>query len=258
MKICPFCENQVNEFKTDSHIIPKWMHQLSFGKQSTTYNVDLEEKRMVVAQDGLKADFICEDCEKLFAKDDQYASFVFKQVQVTPKVVNITNASKIKVDSYDGKIEALDLKGLDFKKLQKFIFSVVLREHMFQLLKGKSLLGDKHFSGMKMAYKDDQNLDDLNYPILINSIDKRDPLWATVQHPYRGKSKWGQNLLTFTGGGYEFNVVVQSHNIPEAETGFRLTALGRAIIPFIWPSNKKSAQNAIAEAKKLRRGNKKD
>jgi hypothetical protein len=54
MKKCPFCENLVKQFKTESHIIPKWMHRLSFGKQSKTYNVDLEEKRMTIAQDGQK------------------------------------------------------------------------------------------------------------------------------------------------------------------------------------------------------------
>ena len=176
MKKCPFCENQVTKFKTDSHIIPKWMHRLSFGKQSTSYNVDLEESRMEIAQDGAKGDFICEECEKLFAKDDEYASFVFKQGQVKPSVVNIANAPIIKINCDRGYIDALELGGMDFKKLQKFVFSVVLREHMYRLLKGKNLLGDKHFLRMKQIYHDYQNLDDTIYPILINAIDKNDPL----------------------------------------------------------------------------------
>ena len=173
-------------------------------------------------------------------------------------MVNITEAAVIRINCDRGEMDAVDLKGLEFKKLQKFVFSVVLREHMFLLLRGKDLLGDKHFSSIKKLYNDDHNLDDSIYPILINAIDKNDTLWATVQQPYRGRNKSGQNLLTFTGGGYEFNVVVQSHFIPADVSGFRLKSSGCATIPIIGISDKKSAQTAVAEAKKLRRGKNED
>lgn len=51
--------------------------------------------------------------------------------------------------------------------------------------------------------------------------------------------------------------MAQSRNIPNEITGFRLTCLEQLVTPNIWTSNKKSAQYAVAEAKKLKRRKKK-
>lgn len=251
MQACPFCERQVPKLKAGSHIVPKWVHRLSFGKQSRTYNVDTDAQEMRIAQDGIKGAYWCEDCEKLFATDDQHASFIFQKKR-SYKGPNVNTATIKWANTDKGRIRVIDLQGVDFKKLQKFILSVVLREHMALAQKGKDLLGSKHFKRMKDVYFDDSNLDDLVYPILINRVSPSDKLAETLMQPYRGRNSTGANLQSFMGGGYQFHVMVQNHGAPKEETNFRLKADGKAIIPIIEIAQTKAAQEAVAMAKRLK------
>jgi hypothetical protein len=255
METCPFCEKLVAQLKAGCHIVPKWVHRLSFGKQSRTYDVDTDAQRMTIAQDGLKGAFWCEDCEKLFAQDDQYGSFIFQKRQ-SSKGPNVNTAPIQKADSDRGLINVINLKGVDFKKLQKFVLSVILREHMALAKKGKDLLGDKHFKKMKGVYFDDINLDDLIYPILINRVAPTEKLEKTVMQPYRGRNSTGANFQSFMGGGFQFHVVVQGHGVPKEVTGFRLKNNGSAIIPIVRIDDTKVAQEVIRTAKRLKRGKK--
>jgi hypothetical protein len=252
MKKCPFCEGMVSEFHPGSHIIPKWMHKLSFGNQSRTYNVDLHEQTMEITQDGVKGSFICHKCEIRFSKDDQYGSYIFKPWK-NPRGPNVNVAQVKVINSNAGLINAVDLKNLNFKRMQKFILSVILRGHMYLTQEGRELLGEKHFSKIRTVYSNESNLDDSIYPILINKIDTTDPLWNTVIEPYRGRGTSGMNLVSFTGGGYQFHVVVQGHNPAKEAIGFRLKSDGTAIIPIIKIAHTRPARETLKSAKQLKR-----
>ena len=200
---------------------------------------------MKIAQDGEKGAYWCADCEKLFATDDQFASFVF-QSRKSIKGPNVNTATIKYAESNQGKIRVIHLMQLEFKKFQKFVLSVLLREHMALAKKGKNLLGDKHYEKMRSVYFSDDEIDDSVYPIFVNKVNPINKLSDTVMHPFRGSGSIG-NLVSFMAGGFEFHTRVQSHGGIQ-DAGFRLKSDGSLIIPIILDSP--SIQNALSVAKK--------
>ncbi|ELI5429573.1 hypothetical protein RRJ83_002676 [Vibrio parahaemolyticus] len=103
---CNFCLNECEQL-INSHIVPKFIYKW-IKKTSTTGRLRDAQKIDRPVQDGLKVDFLCEDCEVDFSTVEKFFS----------ENIFIPIANK------DG-----DFTGIDFsdERVKKFIVSVIWR-----------------------------------------------------------------------------------------------------------------------------------
>lgn len=250
--LCPFCDKNVPEFHPASHVVPRWMYDLSFPDDKKTYSVDFSENKIKFAQDGFKGSFICRDCEEMCGKDEGYARLVFgPKTKGHDSVPNISDGKKGRTKTQFGFLDAIGLVGFDFRKIQKFVLGTILKGHIAKTGTTSDLLGEKHFSKMKEVYFGDAFHDDVIYPIFALIMDKRLPTHNIVDQPCRSKTKEGMNIVSFKGGGYEFNVSVQSHPVPKDALNFRLTKAGEILV-LHKVENIAAIRRVIQDAKQLK------
>ena len=252
---CPFCEKVVEEFHPNSHVVPEWLFKLTYGKQGKYLSIDLLEEKVKIAQSGTKKSFVCRDCERDFGEDDRYARLVLGAKKLQSTVPNVADAKEVWYREARAYRKCLVLEGVKFKRLQKFVLGVVMRGHMAKTDRGREFLGEKHFRKMKNVYKDDLQLDDKIYPIFILKVDSKDIFSEFIHLPCRGEGPGGANLASFMAGGYRFNVVVQSHQIPEPYLHLRLKSNGELSIPVVGVLNLPSAKTTLKQAIELGRKN---
>lgn len=251
---CPFCEKEVSEFHPNSDVAPDWLYKHSFknNKNRKSFEVDFKEEAIEFAQSALKGSFICWDCEKNFGKTEGYARLVFGEKTNHESVPNVTDAKRILVRTQNfGELEGFKLLGLDFKKIQKFVFGVVLKGHMAKTGLTSDLLGEKHFHKMRRIFQDEQQEDDITYPVFVFKFDEKRPLWNQVTQPCRSKTKEGLSIITFKGGGYEFNINVQSHALPKGGETYRFRKDGSLLI-LRAVENPVAMNRFLSDAKKLK------
>jgi len=200
--VCPFCETEVVEFHKRSHILPEWMHEGVYDEKGKAIKIELKNPRVAKTQSGEYRSFICEKCEVAFCPDDRYGSLILaRSSPETPEVVNLKITEKPVGDhSY------LEMTGFNFKRLQNFVFSIVLRGH----LAGFYNISDKHFKKMRELYKSDV-IDDNLYPIVIYKIQDGDPLEHFVAQPHKGKDPDGHHTITFIAAGFHVVTYISSH-----------------------------------------------
>jgi hypothetical protein len=163
-------------------------------------------------QKGIYDSFICEECEGETQKYDHYASLVL--TARSPQVDEYISVKREYVcKKYEGKkLEFAKWEGLDFRRFQNFVFSIILRSHFAAGLGGPLSLSQKHLDGILAIYKGSQP-DDASYPILLLEYPRSDELRNHVVLLYMIK-KAGHYIIEFAGGGYAFNVYVSSHAKP--------------------------------------------
>jgi len=251
---CPFCERDVERFKTNSHIVPKWMHKPTFEGNKGFVSINLKKQKAKIVQDGLKSSFVCDACEDLFEKDDTYASKVFVDRGKEKGIKNISSAERRILGTANAPVPCLVLTGIKFKKVQKFILGVFIRAYLSGIHGSKPVLGEKHFKNVRKMYLDESDINDIAYPILILKIDSKDMLRNVVHFPARGKDYTsGVNLVAFTGGEFEFLMIVQSHKVPSEVMMWRLTNDGTLIMPIVRPSMRPGALEHIKQTKVIAR-----
>ncbi len=250
---CPFCEKEVDEFHPSSHVIPEWLFKRTYGKQGKYLNINLLKEEVKIAQSGTKKSFVCRNCEGDFAEDDRYASLVLNAKNPRSTVPNVADAKETWNHEERGYRKCLVLEGVNFKKFLKFVLGVVMRGHMAKTDNGKEFLGEKHFRKMKNVYRDDLLLNDSIYPIFILKVDSKDIFSEFIHLPGRGEGPGGANLASFVAGGYRFNVVVQSHQIPEPYLRLRLKSNGELPIPVVGVLNLPGAKRTLKQAIELGR-----
>ena len=79
MITCPLCNEEVTEFKTNSHVLPEWMYKPFYEhemKDRIFYLSNADDGIVHRPRKGFRRDFVCEKCENLFSNDDNYASKV--------------------------------------------------------------------------------------------------------------------------------------------------------------------------------------
>lgn len=253
MAKCPFCEKFVEEFHPNSHIVPEWLFKLTYPEHANYLNIDLLKDQVKIAQAGTRKSFICWKCEEGFSKDDGYASAVLGEKNPRSTIPNIADAKEIWNREEKTFRKCFVLEGVNFKKIQKFVLGVVLRGYMAKTYEGKEFLGEKHFRKMKNVYKDDQQLDDKIYPIFILKVHSKDIYSELIHLPIRGIGQMRTNLASFLAGGYEFNVVVQSHQIPEPFLYLRLKSTGELPIPVMGKIHLPGAKETLKKAIELGR-----
>jgi hypothetical protein len=241
--ICPFCEKNVEKLKTNSHVIPKWMYKPTYEGNKGFYSISLQKEKMEKAQDGFKSTFICDACEHLFEKDDTFASWFFVGRKGQKKIKNIANAELRTFWTTDGPLTCLVLNGVDFKRVQKFVFGVFLRSYLAKIDTKNRILGEKHFKKVRKMYMTEEDMDDKVYPIFIYKVNPNDWLRNIVGLPTRSeKGKYGLNSLIFSGSNFQFQMIVQSHHIPNEALSLRLTNTGNLTIPILKPSTKQMVE----------------
>ena len=204
--ICPLCKESVSNFKSNSHIIPKWMYIESgiFDEKKRTIHIDTNETKRSVRQDGLKGSFFCNNCEEKTAALDSYASHLFK------KTVNSHSPFK-KEELKTNEFLVQKWSGFDFKKIQNFIYSICLRQHFDNISKNKEglITSDKHLSNLLNLYQSDSLIDYLSYPIIICSY-KRSKFSNLNFTPYVKKFN-GHRAILFMTCEFHFYIKISSH-----------------------------------------------
>ena len=216
MLVCPFCEKLVPCFKTNSHVIPEWMYREGnmYDKKGRAVYLDLKNPKKYFFQKGYRGDFLCENCEKKTAQLDEYASLIFKNRDcsgIIKKEKKIIDTS-VKRELFNIVPEVIHIwSGIDFKKTQKFIYSICLRQHFYNLSKGiKELIVDKHLSHLLKLYRSEQLIDDYSYPIYIIYLDKNESHKYIIP-PCVNKMS-GHHVIQFVACGFQFIIKVSSHS----------------------------------------------
>jgi len=212
--ICPLCGNDVEKFHRRSHLVPEWMYRECYDEKHKVIEVVRCDQKATRRQKGIYHIIMCADCEGESQKYDHYASMVL--TDRTSKGAELATVKKEYFrEPYDGKELTFAMwQGLDFKKLQNFVLSVVLRAHFANTAKDYTLLIPKHLNNILALYRG-SHLDDSSYPIIIFERPEQDDLRDFVVQPYLIK-KDGHNVIEFAGGGYHFYLYVSSHRKPRS------------------------------------------
>jgi hypothetical protein len=215
----------VNEFHKRSHLIPEWMYTECYDEKHKIF--ELSSVKVVKKQKGIYCSFMCNECEGESQKYDRYASLIL--TDRSPTSDEYKSIKKHSVIDYltGGKVIAAKWENIDFKKFQKFVFSVILRTHFAGKFNGNIALSKKHLDAILSIYKNEDglSLDDSSYPILICEYRKNDILKNHVILPCIGKRE-GHHIIEFSGGGYLFNVYVSSHSKPKCIKSLHLKRNG--------------------------------
>ena len=227
LKICPLCTQQVQDFQSNSHIIPEWMYKESkiYDNKGRCIAIDLKQKKRSFYQKGFKGKFFCTNCEKETSILDNYASRIFKTH--TKPMKNFIVEQKKTPDN----LLFQQWSGFDFKKIQKFIYSICLREHFYRVSKNEEnlIVPDKHFFNILRLYQTD-DIDYLSYPIMIVRYKDKESMYAhIVERPYVDKHE-GHHVILFKAGGFHFYIKVSSHSSSFFNTEFILKPPGQIIV----------------------------
>ncbi len=207
MSTCPFCKRLVSHFKANSHVIPEWMYKGSgtYDEKGRVIRYDLQNEKRHLAQQGYKGSFICDGCEEKTAELDSYASLIFKDKNFCAPGVN---KEKRILDENTTTIAHV-WSGFNFRKIQRFIYSICLRQHFYNLSKKiEGLIITKHLFPLFELYYSDQ-IDDNSYPIFIFYLDKHE-IYKCVIPPHIDKIS-GHHVIIFIACGFKFLIKTSSH-----------------------------------------------
>lgn len=225
MLTCPLCERLVREFHKRSHILPEWMYTDCYDDRHKVLEMSRAKKKITKKQKGVYAEFICRKCEKETQKDDHYASLILTDRSPESPEYRSVKRKRFK-EQYENEILEFERwENVEFKKLQKFVLSGILRTHFSRKVAEYSLLNPLHLNRMLAVYRDDSINDDSSYPIMVIKIPEKDILRNQVVLPYIKRHE-GHRIVEFTGAGFLFNVYMSSHKKPQFVNSLRLKSDG--------------------------------
>lgn len=214
--ICPFCEKEVSDFHPNSHIIPEWMYEEnSYDEKHRAIGLNLDnlEKENNVQQ-GYRGSFICRTCETNFSKNDRYGSLLLsskgKDSKIQKDLVVETRTCQTDV----GNTEVSFWSNFKFKELQNFIFSILIRDHLWRKANNRAQLNDEHYQKIKILYLNETLIDDVSYPILVVKLVKNGMPSRGVFLPYVYRFVGDHRAYAFKGAGFLFHTLISSHRKP--------------------------------------------
>ena len=224
----------------ESHIIPEFLCRDGRNLKDKRYEADYESKKWRVIQSGIKERFLCDSCEKQYGEVDRYASTIFKLSGPRDLSIRIEDLGEYP----DLKTRLEQWSGIDFKKCQRFVFSVLQRMVLSGMDKPEPLLYSDELEKMMNVYQDESNLDDSTYPILISKLTLAPTFRTGAVAPVRitadGNNFLKMNLLNlatvqFRAGGYMFQVIIKIISVPInyrlAIERYKLCSNGQIIVP---------------------------
>lgn len=230
MITCKFCKNFVSALHSKSHIVPEWMHDEIYDYKNRAVALSFRDTKLRTTQSGLYKKYLCcKDCEIQFARDDQYASWILTDKSPdNPHLLSLRKEVYVRKGLL-GLPAGVNWSRFSFKKLQNFIFGVVLRQDLADQSEGRTLLGEKHFEKMRDIYLSSELLDDDSYPIIVVECPKDDPYRSNVFLPYH--YKWRDHrAVVFCGAGYIFYTLVSSHAKPPDVELIKMRKSGEIIV----------------------------
>jgi hypothetical protein len=184
------------------------------------------------AQKGVYSSIICPGCEKKTQKYDHYASLIMTtRSPLSPKYLSIkreTTTRRFESES----VSYSEWKGIDFFLFQKFVFSILLKTHLYYKKEGEYLLIEKHWNNILDLYTSTQIVDDSSYPIVVSALQGNHELNNHVLLPCRKNAK-GHCFVEFAGCGFIFSVYVSSHSKPQHVLKLKLNKNGNVLIPHV-------------------------
>jgi len=204
------------------------MYTECYDEKHKILEVSRSKENVVKKQKGFYGSFMCEECEEETQKYDHYASLILTDLSTNADEY-IAVKKMYFCENYkgqkEGKAEFGKWENINFRKFQRCVFSIVLRTYFAGKIEGHISLNKKHLEGIFAIYRNELNLDDFSYPILITKYPKNDKLKNHVILPYIDKQE-GHHIIAFTGGGYFFKVYVSGHSKPEFVKTLRLKSDG--------------------------------
>jgi hypothetical protein len=253
--ICPFCQIEVTKFHPNSHIIPEWMYKNSYDEIHRAISLDLDNLEKDLIQQGFRGSFICDECEKIFSKDDDYGSKLFANTYKNSPIKNnlITNTLNHHINGEENLITHWE--SFDFNKLQKFILSVLIRNHLWNRNIQKIHLNDAHYEAIKNLYLNKFSSDETSYPIkIIKLIETEIHLHPVVILPYISPVEENHKAYIFAGAGYIFYTYISSHKKPIYLKSFRLRSPGSIDMLHVEFEKTGIFKNSISSLQKINQG----
>ncbi len=211
--ICPFCQTQVPRLHPNSHVIPEWMYKKAYDEKHRAISLDLDVLKKDIVQQGYRASIVCDKCENEFSKDDNYGCLLLSEDIEKRQVQRSLKKEEGKISNDVREYLVYRWLDFDFKKLQGFIFSVLIRNHLWHRSVQKEHLSDKDFQKIKSIYSDDGLLDDDSYPIQVIKLSD-EGFRNVVMLPYVSRFAGDHRAYIFSGGGYLFHAMISSHRKP--------------------------------------------
>ena len=210
MSTCPICDSENVKFKQKSHVIPRFLVKQTKQDGLNVY-IGKEKVRERNFSD-IKAKIVCDACELKFKKDDDFAKKFFDENKFYQQGHTYQPRNpKLKIAGYD------EYKPESFKSLKKFIYSVLLRHHLYLLkVETKNLLGS-HFDEIKQRYMSNDIRSDEYPTCMIRYVD-----FSTIGYPTRERSG-GFNTVFMIIKNYRIWTYIDSrHHMGKAFANFNM------------------------------------
>ncbi len=202
--LCPMCNGEVEELKPNCHIIPKWMHKSTKAQGggnilATTLGDNRSFNRG--KNKDLMGQYWCSDCEANSQKYDNEA-----------KLYLVLNN---KVEStFSGLAEKVIYK--KFSLLQKFIFLVLIRWHLYRADIGENFLGPYFEKLRKSVFSEE--VDDEEFPFFITKLENSEGI---ITSPQKDRID-GLNVIEFIAEGYLFTIKLDKRPQNPYDTSLRI------------------------------------
>lgn len=224
MAECAFCREDVAQLIRKSHIVPEWMFKDCYSERHEALAITGGGKHARKRQKGLWAEFLCPRCEAEFGEHDRYASNALTDSSPGFQAKHSIQATKQTADD----IKFRHWSGLDFRRIQKFVFSVIIRDWLCDERAGLPIedrcLSRKYFDLLTSIYRGGGVVDDSTIPILMF----HPTTTSMTVLPANGRKKGHQSVI-FLGLGFMFEILASNHKKPDEEMICRLKADGTAI-----------------------------
>lgn len=200
MKTCPICKLSVEKFNQQGHVLPRFLVKKT---KNGGRNVQVHKGKGIHerAQSDRKGYLWCDQCELQFKSYDDFAKKFFDEDYGFIKVIQEDEFQKT-----NRKILKYDIETIN--SLYSFIISVVLREEVYCLNIGESILGPK-FNEIKSKWDKQSFTND--FDILIQRFYDFDNYY---EYPYRCRSH-GLNVIKFIVGRYFFILKTDQRNFSD-------------------------------------------
>lgn len=231
--VCPFCLVTVPEFKRNSHIVPRWMHDgIKDPVVRNSVKVTLSTKKVVTVQDGDKVGLWCAACEKVFADYDRYGSFVLGKGKVAGLV---TWSRSI---NWAARMSWFEVSRIDTPRLRRFFWSIALRAH----IAGQCNLRE-HFQNMLAVYRSNVEPNDWYYPVSVVLFTMNSAILSSPSNQNRD----GYPSIECHCPYFFFDIHLTRTPVTSAPLrSVRLRSNGTMLVPFMHPEDTGFVRNAWA------------
>lgn len=208
--VCPCCHKEVDSFHKRSHVLPDWMFRETYTENHQLIEIDLRSSKTSIKQTAPNGKYWCNECEKRSSSLDKYASELLTERPPGSAVRRSLQKRSLYSSNQKGGAYVEHWSGFDFRPLQNFIFSVIIRAELYSRGFGQRLIPPSHFLKMCQAFNDICELDSSVYPFFV----VRSPSGEMFEHisvaPHKVRYE-NHNVIAFRGAGFTFHVFVSSH-----------------------------------------------